>query len=457
MNPVRPLESIYRDYVQNSGKRSFDLKTFVEENFASESAPYTDNESAGTAEEHIRKLWPRLRKQDSGDSGEESTKIPLPFPYIVPGGRFGEIYYWDSYFTFQGLPEPSDVCNMIRNFVWLIQNYGHIPNGNRTYFLSRSQPPFFGLMLDHYAKLTGEKPDPEALNALEKEMEFWCHGLDRIHVGETNFEHLVSIDGGIMFKYFDKDPKPRPESYIEDAELVSNLPTNAVQAVFHHLRAACESGWDFSSRWMYDAKDLGTIHCGQTLPCDLNALMIFNFDFLYQHTGKDAWRQKKQSLQDLYMKWLWSEADGYFCDYDLVRQRSTGKATAAMLYPLFLGIATQEQADAVADFTRDKLLQAGGIAASLEDSGQQWDWPNGWAPLQFVAVKGLMRYGHEELALTIAQRWVKTIDQVFARTGKIMEKYNVVNPDAPGGGGEYPNQDGFGWTNGVYIAFKKML
>ncbi|MDP4711963.1 MAG: trehalase [Saprospiraceae bacterium] len=456
MQPRRPLTQIYRDFSENHTARNFDLEAFVLENFEKVSISAPKVQPSDTPESHIHKLWPLLRRQDTDMAGE-STRIPLPHPYIVPGGRFGEIYYWDSFFTFQGLTDISDIRGMVDNFTWLIQQYGHIPNGNRTYFLSRSQPPFFGLMLDHLSQRTGEKPSEESIAALETEMQFWCRGEDRIQAGESMFEHLIAIDGGMMFRYFDSDPRPRPESYAEDVALAEQFPPETRTAVFHHLRAACESGWDFSSRWMLDTRDLGSTHCGHILPCDLNALMVFNFDFLYRHTGNPAWRQKKQALQELSMKWLWSEADGFFCDYDLIRQRSTGKATAAMLFPLFVGIASKEQAAGVAAFTEAQLLQAGGIVTTLDGSGQQWDWPNGWAPLQFVAVKGLLHYGFEPLAHTIAARWVQMVETVFARTGKMMEKYNVVNPEAPGGGGEYPNQDGFGWTNGVYLAFKQLL
>ncbi len=458
MDPREPLGDIFKKYQTESKIKGFDLKKFVAEHFEPLVPPLVANlESAATAEAHIQQLWPALRRSDKQEQKEGSTKIPLPYPYIVPGGRFGEIYYWDSFFTMQGLPDIADVASMVQNFIWLIKNYGHIPNGNRTYFLSRSQPPFFGSMLDYYAQRTGEPLSSEAIAALRLEMNYWCHGEEGIKSGETSSEHLVSIDGGVMFRYFDREPCPRPESYAEDVALTKTLPKGSSMAVFHHLRAACESGWDFSSRWMYENGDLGTIHCGHILPCDLNALMIFNFDLLYRETGETVWLEKKELLTELYMKWLWSDADGFFCDYDLVRQRSTGKATAAMMYPLFLGVATPPQAAATADFVREHLLKPGGIVTTLQDTGEQWDWPNGWAPLQFVAVEGLKKYGHTDLAQEIAQRWTNTVDEVFARTGKVMEKYNVVQPDIPGGGGEYPNQDGFGWTNGVYMAFKQWL
>jgi len=128
---------------------------------------------------------------------------------------------------------------------------------------------------------------------------------------------------------------------------------------------------------------------------------------------------------------------------------ASGQLTAAALFPLFFGIATQADADRVAKVVQARLLEPGGLATTTIDSGQQWDAPNGWAPLQWIAVKGLSDYGESELARTITARWIGTVVAAYRRTGKLMEKYDVVEPSREGGGGEYPGQDGFGWTNGV--------
>jgi len=127
------------------------------------------------------------------------------------------------------------------------------------------------------------------------------------------------------------------------------------------------------------------------------------------------------------------------------------------LYPLFVGIASQHQANAVANYVESNLLKSGGLVTTTIHSGQQWDAPNGWAPLQWVAFDGLMKYEQHHLAKTIAERWTMLNEKVFANTGKLMEKYNVEDLSKLAGGGEYAGQDGFGWTNGVYQAFKKAL
>ena len=141
--------------------------------------------------------------------------------------------------------------------------------------------------------------------------------------------------------------------------------------------------------------------------------------------------------------------EGIYTDYLWREGKPTGKVTAASLYPLFFGLATQAQADRVAQVVRSRLLKPGGLVTTTIQSGQQWDAPNGWAPLQWIAIEGLNAYSKRALAQTIARRWIGRVVTAYRNTGKLMEKYNVVNPSLVAGGGEYPGQDGFGWTNGV--------
>jgi len=156
-------------------------------------------------------------------------------------------------------------------------------------------------------------------------------------------------------------------------------------------------------------------------------------------------------------RYCWNNEQQFFCDYNLVNQQQQSNITAAGLFPLFIKIATGDQAAAVATLTRKYLLKDGGLVTTTTNTGQQWDAPNGWAPLQWVAFTGLNNYGHNELAIEIAQRWLSLNEKVFHETGKMMEKYNVEDINEPAGGGEYPGQDGFGWTNGVYLAMNATL
>jgi len=149
------------------------------------------------------------------------------------------------------------------------------------------------------------------------------------------------------------------------------------------------------------------------------------------------------------LRYFWDPRNGVYADYLWREGRPSAKVTAAALYPLFFGLATKADADRVAKVVQAKLLKSGGLVTTTIESGQQWDAPNGWAPLQWIAVKGLADYGESNLARTIASRWMNNVAAAYGRTGKLMEKYNVVDPSLVGGGGEYPGQDGFGWTNGV--------
>ena len=372
-------------------------------------------------------------------------------PYIVPGGRFKEIYYWDSYFTMLGLAEDGQVDmieNMVKNFAYLIETIGHIPNGNRTYFVSRSQPPFFSLMVDLLAQLKGENILITYLPFLEKEYQFWM---------SPTSHRVIQIGDFKLNRYFDNKDFPREESYAEDVELKGVF----LQPMLH-LRAACESGWDFSSRWFADKKSLEQIRAADILPVDLNCLMYHlektihqAYQLLDDKTNTEKYLQLSNRRAEAINTIFYNNEIGSFIDV-VKKEGQSSQLTLAMLYPLFFQLATQNQADAVAKIIKEKFLHKGGLPTTLIQSGQQWDFPNGWAPLQWIAVKGLHHYGHQELALEIAQRWCHLNEKVFQNTGKMMEKYNVVDLTLEAGGGEYDVQEGFGWTNGVYLAMQSL-
>ncbi|MEL6943127.1 MAG: trehalase family glycosidase, partial [Bacteroidota bacterium] len=149
--------------------------------------------------------------------------------------------------------------------------------------------------------------------------------------------------------------------------------------------------------------------------------------------------------------YCWDEQTGAFRDYDFVEGNFTPVISLATVYPLFFQIATQAQADAVADVIQKDFLKSGGVVSTLNNTGEQWDAPNGWAPLQWLTIQGLRNYGHDELAETIARRWIDLNIKVYKNTGKLVEKYNLMDMTLEAGGGEYPVQDGFGWTNGVLL------
>ena len=366
--PKRKPADIMYDYGLAKNP-TMDLRKFVDANFTAPSAPpafdYVQQEK--DVVKHIKNLWSVL-KRDADKSVEGSSLLPLPYPYIVPGGRFREIYYWDSYFTMQGLKVSGETVlieNMIDNFSFLIKTYGHIPNGNRSYYLSRSQPPFFSMMVELLAGIKGNNVYKKYLPEMQKEYDYWMEGSATLKNGEV-FKRVVKLaDGTILNRYWDELDIPRQEGYTKDVKVAED----AVAQKMMTIRFASEAAMN--------------------------------------------------TLADL----------------------------------LFTTMLVKSKSAKV--FIEKYLLKDGGIVSTPNNNGEQWDAPNGWAPQQWMAIEGLERYNQKALAKEIATRWIKLNNDVYLRTGKLMEKYNVVNTQLEAGGGEYPGQDGFGWTNGVLLALIK--
>jgi alpha,alpha-trehalase len=462
--PKKELAEILKDYDRIKGEPDFDLKEFVHQNFDLPVRPKSTfaSDTALAMDEHLTRLWPILtRKAD--DINPRSSLLPLPYDYVVPGGRFSEIYYWDSYFTILGLKaqERYDLIqNMVKNFSHLIDKHGFIPNGNRNYYLTRSQPPFFSLIireLEEYDTLAAD----HYLEPMMKEYAFWMSGLDSVQNPGDAVDHVVMLsDGTIVNRYFDKGNSPRPEAYKEDYALAEGKPNK--EKIYKDLRSAAESGWDFSSRWFEDGKTLSTIHTTDIIPVDLNCLMAH----LERMIAKGLTARGKSDEASTYIKrssarrraiqtFCWDSEKSFYMDYDFVKnQRCTVKSLAGF-FPFFFQIGQKDMAARAAVVLENEFLKPGGLVTTLVDTDQQWDAPNGWAPLQWIAYKGLKNYQQDKLANEIRDRWLKQNERVYEATGKMMEKYNVMDTTLIAGGGEYPNQDGFGWTNGVALAFRK--
>ncbi|MGF6839626.1 alpha,alpha-trehalase [Paraburkholderia youngii] len=461
MSPNEPPPQVIADYDSQRAQPRFDLKQFVEQRFtlpAREPKRYvSDPNESVTA--HIDTLWSVLRREPDASASPYASLLPLPSSYIVPGDRFDEIYYWDSYFILLGLDASGQralVDDELNNFSTLIDRYGHIPNGNRTYYLSRSQPPFFAQMVQLVARKEGDQVYTRYLPELRREYAYWMAGSDHLSPGKAA-RHLVRLaDGTLLNRYWDERAAPRDESYREDVMTAQQIPQRDAQDLWRNLRAGGETGWDFSSRWFADGRTLATIDVTSLVPVDLNCLMVELERALakaYRVTG-DAGHAENLELRarvraDAIRRVLWDPQLHAFGDYDFVHGTLTHRLTAATVYPLYTGVATRNDAREVAQTIRRDLLRPGGLATTRTDTGQQWDEPNGWAPLQYLAVIGLRRYSEPELARDIATRWIRTNVAYYQRTGKLVEKYDVDASDKSAGGGEYPLQDGFGWTNGV--------
>ncbi len=461
-DPLRPASEIAAEYLEIKSQPDFSLEAFVKANFKKpepKGAGYV-LDTTKSFSEVLTEKWDYLTR--SPDERSYGSLIPLPYKYVVPGGRFGEIYYWDSYFTMLGLQVSGreDLMeNMLDNFAYLIDSIGFIPNGNRTYFLSRSQPPFFAGMVNLLADSKGDTAVLKYLPALEKEHAFWMDGSDKLNDDNKSYRRVVMLgDGQVLNRYFDDQPEPRPESYREDVELAEGLNESQKKALYINLRAACESGWDFSTRWFAIAGDFQTIVTTEILPVDLNALM-YNLEATISRLktvngemeGANQFDQLASTRAELIQTYFWSVEKGYFMDYHWPSAEQRDFITPAGMYPLYFGLANEEQAQQVAIAVRRNLLKPGGINTTNIVSGQQWDAPNGWAPLQWMTIYGFRRYGDDKLADQISERWLELNSRVFNKTGKMMEKYNVLDLSLDAGGGEYPTQDGFGWSNGVVL------
>lgn len=463
MVPQFSPEVIMKRYGQLKQKDSASLRAFILSNFYLPSPPQVNVGEGLPLNEHLTGLWSSLtRKADKKIAN--SSLLPLPGPYIVPGGRFREIYYWDSYFTMLGLAASNRydlIENMLDNFKWLIDNYGHIPNGNRNYYLSRSQPPYFALMVDLLAQKKGSSVYRKYYKALVKEYNWWMEGSAKLRPDAAHRRVVKLPDGSILNRYFDDKKAPREESYVQDVHTAREY-TNEDNMAYTNLRAGAESGWDFSSRWFADTLHLNTIETIHIIPVDLNAL-LYTYETILQKAATASgeklspYADKAKKRKEALLKYCWNEELRFFFDYDFMDGTTTNRWSAAGVMPLFAGIATKEQADAVHRHLREKFLKDGGIVTTLYHTGQQWDAPNGWAPLQYLAAQALINYGYSDLASTIATRWMAINEKVFSATGRMMEKYNVENTSLESGGGEYPTQDGFGWTNGVYLKFFEMM
>ncbi|OQW46174.1 MAG: trehalase [Proteobacteria bacterium SG_bin6] len=452
--PKRPVAAILADYAREQPSDAAALRAFVLANFT---VPGVNDVAADPLRAHIRALWPILTRPPLTPAPGGSA-LALPRPYVVPGGRFREIYYWDSYFTLLGLKadgEDALIEAMLDNFTSLIERYGHIPNGTRSYYLSRSQPPFFALMLDLSANR-----DPAVaarrLRALRREYAFWMRGAACL--GDAGAcEHVVRMpDGSLLNRYWDAKATPRDESFAEDSATAAGAADRP--RLWRDLRSAAESGWDFSSRWLADGKTLATIHTTDIVPVDLNSLLFAveaRIAARCRAAGDRAcaaeFASRAEARKAAMARYLWSAARGWYADFDRATGKPSDRLSAATLYPLFTGVAGPAEASAVAKTVQARLLAPGGLRTTEVATGQQWDRPNGWAPLQWIAIDGLARTGQPALARDIARRWLTTVNAAFAETGKLLEKYDV-EERRPGGGGEYPLQDGFGWTNGVASA-----
>jgi len=428
----------------------------------------------------------------------------LPNPYVVPGGRFNEMYGWDSYFIILGLLRSGLhglARGMVDNFLFEIEHYGAVLNANRTYYLTRSQPPFLTSMIrsiledkdsfsdsatalawlgrayDLSAKYYRLWTQPERLAGTTGLARYCDLGKGPVHELADDNTYFHDVIGWLL-DHPDQDPgylvKSQRESNLdpEHPEYNCNPHTGATREpacvrgyglsddFYLGDRAMRESGFDSSFRF-------GPF-CGSThhyAPVCLNSLLYRYEQEMAECAAElglsmevEDWNLRAAQRKDAMQKYLWREEDGLFLDYDFIQGRSSDYDFLSAYYPLWAGLATEAQAKSI----KDSLYQFerfGGLAMSGTDSGMQWDEPYGWAPANWIVVQGLLRYGFHHDARRIATAFLETIDANFAVDATLREKYDVVRraADVHVTAGYKENVIGFGWTNGVYLKMREML
>lgn len=414
-------------------------------------------------------LWKKLGRKISDEARQtpaQSSLIVVPNPFIVPGGRFREYYYWDSYWVVNGLlicGMKDTVKGMIDNFVALVKTYGFVPNGGRIYYTNRSQPPFLIPIVELYLTKTGDIDYVKSiLDVLENEYNFWRqHRTVEVEI-PAGRKYNLSIYAADM-------DTPRPESYYEDVHTAREVPDDAKPALYQDIASAAESGWDFSTRWFNRTGpgkgSLSRTRTRQIVPTDLNSVLFYCEKLLEKFSrlagnaqGADKYEEFSEARRVAIEAVLWDDQRGMWLDYDRELKKRREYFYAASVVPLWasvhLGNETREK-DVLRTLKRLKVLDyPGGFPTSLSPSGQQWDFPNAWPPLQHMLIAGFAQSSNEDLkqeALKFAQNWMTTNYKAWKATGHMFEKFNVSVHGAPGGGGEYVIQVGFGWTNGVVL------
>ena len=429
--PLRAPALILRDYRAAIPADRAQLAAFVQQNFA---PPRSWPElPAATLDlpRFIAALWPLLTRP-SLQPPEYSSALGVPFAYAVPGGRLRELHYTESYFMMLGLIRDGrrDLAQgVLDDCAALINRFGHVPAGMRTYYLSRSGLPLFYRMIALLYPEDAPAGYASYLPELKREYSFWMQGSAGLAPGHS-IEHVVALpDGALLNRFWDALGEPRDEAYREDTALAAHSSREAA-TLYRDRRAAAESGWGLSARWLADPAEPASVQTTALLPIDLNSVLFgleraiaagcerrhdqaCATEFLAR-----AWH-RKQAIN----RYLWSPAEGAYLDYNWQQGRASSVVSAAMLYPLFVGIASSAQAQSVAMLAWQRLLGAEGLAATSPWGAHPGSSPDVWAPVQWIAVQGLNDYGQQGLARSISERWLGYVRHDFAVTGQLRERF----------------------------------
>ena len=380
---------------------------------------------------------------------DDGTLIGMPYPYTVPcvSGMFQEMYYWDTYFTNAGLilcGKIEQAKNNVDNMLYLVNRFGFMPNGNRTFYLRSSQPPFLSLMVRDIYEAAGDKRWLKtATETLEKEYKFWTVRRST-ETGLNQYNYNA--------EYADKE--------YAFSELKTRLPLEKYipneERRLEHFICNTESGWDLNPKWEFEAYNFVQV--------DLNSLlyaMEINIAYFKKKLKLEysVFEERAEKRKKLINKLLFSNEKGIFLDYNFKKKEHGKVFSVASMYPLFTGVATKEQAKSSKENLLPVLETEHGILTCgehLVPEVYQWDAPQGWAPSQYVTVKGLLNYGFTDDALRIAKKYILTVERNYEITGKLWEKYNVLDGSI-NTNNEYDMPPMLGWSAGVYLYFKKLI
>ena len=391
--------------------------------------------------------WTRTVRTNQDDVG---GLIGLPFPYTVPciSGTFQEMYYWDTYFTNIGLilsGEVKQAVNNVENVAYLIEKYGKMPNGNSTGFLNRSQPPFFSQMVCEIFEKTADTAWLEKIYpTVEKEYYFWqknrktSSGLNRYYCDDEGFFNRETA--GWLCERCGVEMPTDKNKIIEYAKCFS---------------AFAESGWDCTSRFGLRAHIFNPV-CLNSLLYGMEVNLSYFADIL-NNGNSDLWMENAEKRKAL-MNELMCDDLGVFFDYDFDKKEISGLFSAASFFPLTFGLATKEQAEKTVSYLSKIETEYGIAGCENKDTNMllQWDYPNGWACLHYMVIKGLLNYGYKKDAERIAQKYAMLVENNFEKTGNLWEKYNVVTAEVSTAT-EYETPTMMGWSAGVYLYVKKLL
>ena len=387
-------------------------------------------EDVQIARDYIAAYWKKLKRSHPKDI---ESLIGLPNPYLVPSYAEGhefdydELYYWDSYFMVQCMLNEKNrelVMGVLEDIVYIFKRFKIIPNASRMYLTSRSQPPFLtSFIFDVYMAYNPGKAWLERMISVAKKE------YETVWMG-TRKPNARLVHKGLS-RYYDFN-------YLHDI-------------------AEAESGWDMTPRF--------SRKCMDYLPVDLNALLYkYETDFaraariLNDRQEANRWEKAAADRKEAMNSIMWDKLRGMYYDYNYVKKKRGNVSSVAAYYTMWAGLADNKKAKSMVSFLR-RFENKGGIATTDTPSlsqyvpgtlPTQWAYPNGWAPLQWIVIKGLERYGYHEDAKRIAMKWLRTNLEWFNVHGIFLEKYNVVSPDKPPARGVYPSQTGFGWTNSVF-------